>query len=423
MNASHFLHGFLALYALHHGFEAVLDALQLAHLRRKGHVIPAHLAGKVTVDDMRKAVAYACDKLKLSLVGRAYDATVLFCLVAFAFELVDRLISSLEQGAFVSSLCLLAALSLMQGVLELPFALYRTFVLEARHEMNRQTPKGFVGDVFKQLGLGLVLGGALCSALLGTMLLWDEWFVAPAAIAVIAFQLFVGWIFPVLLLPIFNKLVPVAAELAEKISALASKVGFPVAAVLSMDGSRRSVLANAFVAGFRRSRRIVLFDTLLAKMSHDEVLAVVAHELGHAKLRHIETRLALGALATVVAIVGLGLLRHFASLVLGFGFTSPSDGAVLIVFSLVLPELAFPLAWLGNSRSRRNEHAADRFAVGLMGEGANLREALIALSKQNKAAPTSHPLYRSYHASHPGLRARLAEIDREHKKLVERYCM
>lgn len=403
---------FFIAYALHHGFETVLDLLQLRHLRRKRGAIPKYLAGKVTSEDMRKAVAYSRDKLRFSLVGRLFDAAFLLVLVGFGFGFVDRQIASLHFGPFVSSLALLGAVSLVQGLAELPLSLFRTFVLEERHDMNRQTLAGFVSDLGKQLALGLVLGGALVSALLGAMMLWDAWFVVPAIVALIGFQVFVGWIFPVVLLPWFNKLSPVTEELEAKISTLAAQVGFPVAAVLAMDGSRRSVAANAFVAGFGKTRRIVLFDTLLEKISPDEVLAVIAHELGHYKLRHIERRLVLGFVAAATAIAAMALLRAHASLVAGLGFTAASDGAVLIAFSLVAPELVFPLTWIGRVLSRRDEYAADRFAVHLVGEGKNLSNALVALSKQNRASPTSHPLYRNYHASHPGLRRRLVAIEK-----------
>jgi STE24 endopeptidase len=237
-----------------------------------------------------------------------------------------------------------------------------------------------------------------------------KWWWVYAFAGVTAFQFLVTWLYPLLIMPLFNKFTPVDTALADAVNGLAIKVGFPLKGVVSMDGSKRSTHSNAFIIGFKGARRIVLFDTLIERIGLSSLLAVLAHELGHFKLKHLQRRLILVVLSLFALFAALTYLREQPAAYVGFGFEGKSDWAALIVFSLVVSEVLAPFGWLTNFMSRRDEFAADRFAVEALHSSRDLEQALITLSKENLASPGSHRLYRSYHYSHPALRQRLAAL-------------
>ena len=400
---------FVAALAAHRGLETALDAVQMKHLARRRDRVPEHLVGKVDPDTIRRAVAYNAEKIRFGMLARVIDCAALALLVAFGFDALDRAATAIAPGGVLVGLAFFAGLGLALFLLRLPFDVWSTFSIEARHGFNRQRPSGFAADKLKELALGALVAGPLIAVVLwlSGALPGTFWLVAFGCVAV--FQLLVAWIFPIAILPLFNKITPVGGDLAEEIGALARRVGFPLRGVVSMDGSRRSAHVNAFIVGLVGARRIVLYDTLVDKLSRPELLAVLAHELGHFSLGHVRRRLAVGLVAMLGAFAALGAVYADPGLAAGMGFFAWSPHAALAAFSLLAAEASFPLTWLGRVASRRQELAADRFAVAAT-QGADLEGALVALHKQNLSSPGSARAYRAYHNTHPALKERLAAI-------------
>jgi STE24 endopeptidase len=406
---------FIIFFVLHHGLEIALALLQLSHLKRRKKEVPKHLKGKVSAETIGKAVRYNQEKLRFGLLIRGLEMIPLWVMLLGGFALFDTWCKSIGAGPVITGLLFIGGLSLAGSILSLPGNLYFTFVIEQRHGFNRQGVVDYFKDQLKGALIGVFLGGILLSLLLLIMESSDYWWILAYGV-VLVFQLLMMWIYPLVIMPLFNKFEPVEGELAENVAYLAQQVGFPLKGVVSMDGSRRSDHSNAFIIGFRGARRIVLFDTLIEKISTSQLVAVLAHELGHYRLGHIRKRLA------VTMVLGLGVfyLLYWISqqpgLYTGLGFDHRSSYAALVVFSLLFSEMTFPFGFLSRVFSRRDEYAADRFAVNAVKNGFDLKEALIALTKQNLSSPGSHKWYRGYYNSHPSLRERLKAIDVEARK-------
>jgi STE24 endopeptidase len=414
-----FTTAYAALFAAHNGLETVLDVLQLRHLGRRGDRVPAHLAGRVDPESIGKAAAYGIDKLRLGLASRGQGAALVALCVGWGFAFADRAAASLGFGPLLTGLVFLGGLGLASTLAGLPLDAVSVFVVGARHGMNRTTPRTFVLDRLKGLLVSAAIGGALVAAALGLMG-WRSscwWLAAFGAVASV--QVLVLWLYPVVVMPLFNRFSPVADDLRADVESLARGAGFPVRSVVTMDGSRRTAHVNAFVVGLGRARRIVLFDTLVRKLGRGPLLAVVAHELGHFRLGHVGRRVALVLALLLAFFAGLAALRGSSGLDAGLGFTRPSDHATLLAFALFVTEAAFPAAFVLRALSRRDELDADRFAVETMRGGDDLDEALVALHRENLSSPGSHRLYRAYHNTHPALRERLAAI-RDHARDLER---
>ncbi len=405
---------FAGLLAAHLLVELVVDGLQLRHLARRGDRIPSHLEGKVDLDTIRRAVHYNRDKLRLAVFRHFHDAAMLVLLVGAGFLWIEWLVGStgLETGSFTGGLAFLLLLMVAVDLWSLPVSLWSVFVVEARHGFNRRTPATFAADRAKQLVLSLLVGGIAAAVVLLLIREGGAWWWALAFAAVAAFQLFVAWIHPLVILPRFNRFTPVPADLAEDVARLAGRVGFPLGDVVTMDGSRRSSHVNAFIVGLRGARRIVLFDTLLAKLPRPQLLAVLAHELGHFRLHHVRTRVVLGLAGLALAFALFGWLERLPAAYSGLGFEQRSAHAALAVFAVLASVGSFPFGWLQRVLSRLGELAADRFAVEATGSGRDLADALVALSRTNLASPGSHPWYRAWRNTHPPLRHRLAAIRR-----------
>lgn len=401
---------FVGLFGAHFAVELTLDALQARYLaRRDERRVPKHLQGKVDPETVARAVRYNRERMRFQIAGRFYDAIPLWVLILFGFGALDELIAGLELGALPTGLLFLGAVAAIGGVWGLPLELLSVFGIETRYGFNRQTPRGFAIDKLKGLALAVVIGGGLASIVLLIMRSGEWWWLIAFA-AVAAVQLVVTWIYPLVIMPLFNKLEPVEGDLQGEVQKLATRVGFPLGGVVSIDGSRRTAHTNAFIIGLWGGRRIVLYDTLVDKLDRAELLSVLAHELGHFKLGHIRRQLALVLTGLLALFALFGWLATLPDVYTGLGFGEASDHAALVVFGLYVGEGLFPVSFLLRRLSIRSELAADRFAVEAMGGGAELSRALIALTKQNLASPGSHRAYRTYRNTHPALRDRLEAI-------------
>ena len=398
----------LAGLLLAFGVRAAADVLEL---RALGGALPAPLRAVYDADRHRRAQQYAAARLRFGIVvAAARLAVLLACWLGGGFGLVDRWSGGLGVGPVSTGLAFLGALGLGDALLALPPRWYATFVLEERFGFNRTTPRVFWGDAVKGLLLGVLLGGPLLAVVLwlfaaqgGAAWLWC-W--AAAA----AWSVGVQYVAPTWILPLFNRFTPLPeGPLHDAIVGYTRRLDFPLAGVSVIDGSRRSTKANAFFTGFGARKRIAVFDTLVERHAPEEVLGVVAHEVGHYRLRHVPMVLALAIAQLGATFFLLSLVLRAGGLFAAFGLER-SVHAGLVVFAIVATPAGLPLAVVLNALSRRHERQADRFAAETTGEGRALARALARLAADTLANPTPHPLYVALHYSHPPVVERLRAL-------------
>ncbi len=395
---------------------AVETALLLVNLRHvsRARGVPAPLAGHVDAATAERSRAYTLANGRLALVsgllGAALTALALF---SGLLPWLDRSLARLGLGGAHLFTAYLVALTSASSAASLPFALYRTFVLEARFGFNRTTLRTWLADRAKSLLVQAVLGLPLLYAVYGFMRftgpLWWIWLFA----FLVAVQVFMLWLYPVAIAPLFNRFVPLPeGALRERLERLARDAGFRNRGLFVMDASRRSGHSNAYFTGIFRPR-IVLFDTLVERMSVDEAASVLAHEIGHYRAHHVHRRLALSLAATLAGLFVLSRLVPWPPLHAAFGFDAPTLHGAVALLSLGGGAFLFWLQPLASRFSRRHEYEADRFAVRTARAPGALKSALVRLNGENLSNLDPHPWYSAWSYSHPVLVERLAAIDRE----------
>ena len=358
--------------------------------------------------------AYTRETTKFGLLESAFSLVVflLFWWLG-GFQWLDRLVRDFGFGSIVTGLCFVSVLFLASQLLSLPFNLYDTFVIEERYGFNKTTWTTFVSDLMKNLILSAALGLPLFALLLylfghpalGKIAWLSAWIVTTA------FQIFILFVYPKWILPLFNKFQPLAeGELRSRIEAMAEKCDFPLTGIFEMDGSKRSTKSNAYLAGFGKNKKIALFDTLIEKHTVPELVAVLAHEIGHFKLKHIVRTLVLSILQMGIIFYLLGLFLNNRHLFDAFGVGETSVYLSFIFFSFLLSPLS-KLIGVGMAIfSRKNEFEADAFATRVTGEVNPLITALKTLSKDNLSNLTPHPFYVFMNYSHPPMIERIAAL-------------
>jgi len=388
---------------------------QIRHINHHRDAVPAEFAARISLANHQRAADYTIARTRLGIIERLFDATVLVALTLLGgLQTIDRFTLSLTQHELARQLLLLGCVSGVLTVLGLPFTLWRQFRLEARFGFNRMTPRLFITDTLKGLCVSLLLGLPLAAAML--------WLMAQAGTGwwLWAWALWVGFnalillIFPTLIAPLFNQFTPLAdSVLAARIQALAQRCGFALNGLFVMDGSKRSAHGNAYFTGLGKARRIVFFDTLLARLNHDEIEAVLAHELGHFAHRHIRQRLWLGFAAALAFFALLGWLAQQPWFYTGLGVVPHlhirNDAMALLLFFLVVPVFTFPLTPLLNRYSRRHEFEADRYAAQ-QSQAHHLVSALVKLYNDNAATLTPDPLHSAFYDSHPPATIRIRAL-------------
>ncbi len=405
------LYGVIILAALLANFllEGLADWLNLRALRSQP---PAGLADLYDPAEYARSQEYTRVRTRFGMLTGTFDLAVLLLFWwAGGFAWLDQLVRGWADGVVFRGLLFFGLLLLAKEVLSLPFKVYSTFVIEERFGFNRTKPATFVGDLFKGLALALLLGGPLLAAVLA---LFDKtgalaWLWVWGAVSL--FTLFVQFIAPTWIMPLFNKFTPLAdGELRRKIFLFAEKVGFPLDNVFVMDGSKRSGKSNAFFTGFGRHRRIALFDTLVEKHTVPELVGVLAHEIGHYKKKHVLKGMLLSLVHSGVLLWLLSFFLGQEKLYSAFGLSEPSIYTGLIFFGLLFTPLEMALNPFLQYLSRRHEFEADRFAAVETGDPTGLAEALKKLSVHNLSNLTPHPFYVLLHYSHPPLIKRLAAL-------------
>jgi STE24 endopeptidase len=366
----------------------------------------------ISDEDFAKTLSYTEDKFKF---GRISDLTQLLAFLGFlwfgGFGYLESLSTAIGggfgAGNILVGLIFFALLGLISTIFSIPFDYYGAFVVEEKHGFNKQTVRLFFLDKMKGLIVGGILGGILLGGLLWVMDHLGEFWWIWAWIFLSSFSVLMAWAYPTFISPLFNKFTPLEdGELKEHVFDLASKVDFKTSGISLMDASIRSSHGNAYFTGLFGEKKIVLFDTLVKKMSPKEVVAVLAHELGHFKLNHVRWMLIRGLGFTGVFLYILSLLLDNQSMYESFGFSGVSNYAALVVFPSWFGLVEFVIAPISSLLSRKNEFAADAFAKEYS-DPEDLVSALLNLRQSNFSMPISHPLYSSFYYSHPPLVERI----------------
>ena len=389
-----------------------LRRLNLDHLARHGHEVPAGFQGVIDGPLLARTSDYTQANSRIGLV-EALFGSLLLALFLFAGPLAwyDRWITSLADSFIVQGVLFALGLMLFQTLLDVPFSLYRTFVLEERFQFNTSTPRLWLTDLLKSLGIGSLLLALLVAGALALVQASPNgwWLWVWAFFAVITVLLM--YLSPVLIEPLFFKFQPLQNEqLAQRVKAVMAEAGLQVERVQQVDASRRSKHSNAYFTGIGRVKRIVLFDTLLEQMDDDEIIGVLAHEAGHWKLGHIWKRLLTMELASLVTCWLAWQLLAWGGLPGLFGLEHVSFTGQVLLLGFLASLAGFPLTPISSALSRRHEWQADRFAVDLTGRAEPLARALAKLCKENLSNLHPHPLYAWFYYSHPPVVSRVARL-------------
>jgi STE24 endopeptidase len=420
MQASVFTVIFAAALLLSLGVKLWLATRQMRFVALHRSQVPAAFADTVTLAAHQRAADYTLAKGRFGLVATAFGTAVLLGwtllggLDALNVALRDWLLP--QYGAMAYQLALLAAFVLIGAVIELPLDWYSTFPIEQRFGFNRMSLGLWLKDMLKGAALGAVIGLPMAALVLWLMAvsggLWWLW----AWMAWVAFNLMLLVIYPTVIAPLFNKFEPLADDsLKQRVQALMQRCGFAAKGLFVMDGSRRSAHANAYFTGLGAAKRVVFFDTLLKRLSPGEVEAVLAHELGHFKHKHVLQRMVSIFGMSLIGLALLGWLASQSGFFAGLGvapnLAAPNDALALLLFMLALPSLAFFLSPLMAYFSRKHEFEADAYACA-QSDGRDLASALLKLHEDNATTLTPDPVYVRFYYSHPPASERLAALPR-----------
>ncbi|MGE0014211.1 MAG: M48 family metallopeptidase [Azoarcus sp.] len=385
---------------------------QIRHVRAHRDAVPTAFADSIGLDAHQRAADYTAERMQLSLIELATSAVFVLALtLGGGLQFISTICAGLfDAGSIAHGVALLASLGVISWLIDLPFSLYRTFVLEKRYNFNRMTPALFISDSLKQTALAVVIGLPLLTGVLWLMAaMGAAWWVWVWAVW-LGVNLLVLLIWPTFIAPLFNRFSPLADEqLKHRVESLLERCGFRSKGLFVMDGSRRSAHGNAYFTGFGASKRIVFFDTLLDKLTPQEVEAVLAHELGHFHHKHIIKRLLVLAPASLALFALLGWLLSQQAFFNGLGVTQTGTAAGLALFFLALPWFTFALTPLMSQWSRRHEFEADRYAASHT-QANDLVSALVKLYRDNASTLTPDPVYSGFFDSHPPAAARIARL-------------
>ena len=392
-----------------------LSGRQVRHVAQHRDQVPAAFAHTISLEAHQKAADYTLAKARIGVMDLGLDAITLMAWTLLGgLDLLNQVTLDWMGEGMGQQITLVVSFALIGGLIGLPLSLYQTFGIEQRFGFNNTTPKLWLSDMLKGLLVGMVLGLPILWLVLWLMqaggALW--WLYTWAAL--VAYQLFVMWIAPNVIMPLFNKFTPLEdATLKERVTALMTRSGFTAKGFFVMDGSRRSAHSNAFFTGFGAAKRVVFFDTLLAQLNGDEMEAVLAHELGHFKHRHILKMMVTSFATSLAGLALLGWVSQQVWFYTGLGvmpnLAGNNSALALLLFMLVLPLFTFFVSPLSAHRSRKFEFEADAYAVA-NSDGQALSSALLKLYKDNASTLTPDPWYVAFYYSHPPASQRLARM-------------
>ncbi len=399
----------LLALAVNYALNLISDLLNLRALQK---ALPDEFKDVFDEEKYRKAQEYTRIRTRFGLLTSTFSIIVLLVFwFAGGFNWVDVFVRDFGYGTIVTGLLFVGILILAQTIISLPFSIYSTFVIEERFGFNKTTPATFVTDRLKGLMLTILLGAPLLAGVIGIFeyLGAIAWLYAWAVVVI--FTLFVQFIAPTWIMPLFNKFTPLEdGELKQAILDYAGKVSFPLRGIYKIDGSRRSSKSNAFFTGFGRNKRIALFDTLIENHSVPELVAVLAHEVGHYKKKHIPKNMVISILHTGVMLFLLSLFIRVPGLHEAFFMEHISVYAGLVFFGLLYSPIEMVLSVIMQVMSRKHEFEADRFAADTTGDPESMVSVLKKLSADNLSNLTPHPFHVFLHYSHPPVLQRIRAI-------------
>jgi len=420
MQASSVSLGFAIAVLLWLAVRLWLSTRQIRHVAQHRDRVPPAFAGTVSLAAHQRAADYTIAKARLGVLAMAWGAAVLLGWTLLGgLDLLNATLRDALQprwGSMAYQLALLTSFTLIASLLELPFEVYHTFRLEQRFGFNRMTPRLFVVDQLKGLLVSALIGLPLAALILWIMAALGATWWLWAWVAWVGFNLVLLVLYPTVIAPLFNKFEPLPDEaLKQRVQALMQRCGFAAKGLFVMDGSRRSAHANAYFTGLGAAKRVVFFDTLLARLSPGEVEAVLAHELGHFSRRHVLKRMVAIFAASLAGLALLGWLAGQSGFYAGLGVSpnlaAPNHALALLLFSLALPPFMFFVSPLAAHLSRRHEFEADAYACA-QADGRDLASALLKLHEDNAGTLTPDPLYVRFYYSHPPASERLAALGR-----------
>ncbi len=386
---------------------------QLHHVAAHRAEVPAAFREQISITAHHKAADYTSTLVRFGMLGMVFDTAVLLAFtLGGGIQWLHGIASGLFDAPLLQGMAVIVLVLLAQSLLEAPFNLYRTFNIEARFGFNKMTLKLYLLDALKGLALGAALGLPLLFGVLWLMgKMGDYWWLYVWGVWM-AFNLLLLFIYPAFIAPLFNKFQPLQDEAQKsRIEALLARCGFSASGLFVMDGSKRSTHGNAYFTGFGKTKRIVFFDTLLERLTPPEMDAVLAHELGHFKHRHVIKRIVLTFAVSLGFLWLLAQLLNAAWFYQGLGVQTQSTALALLLFFMVLPVFTFLLHPLGSAWSRKHEFEADAYAAQHT-DAKDLVTALVKLYQDNAKTLTPDPLYASFYESHPPASIRIAHLQK-----------
>lgn len=396
----------IAILVLEFLFEKYLDYLNTTTM---SDTIPEEVLGIYDEEKYKKQQAYQRENQKFGLLSSSFSMVLTLCMFLFyGFALVDGWAWSITGNVILAALLFFGIIMFASDVITLPFDIYDTFKIEEKYGFNKTTPKIFILDKIKGWLVGAVIGGGLLALIIFIYQLTGQMFWIYAWVVVSAFSIFMAMFYSNLIVPLFNKQTPLEdGELRDAISAFSKQVGFKLDNIFVIDGSKRSTKANAYFTGLGAKKRIVLYDTLIKDLTTEELVAVLAHEIGHNKKKHVIQGLLIGLVQTAIVLFIFGLLIGNPDLSKALGVEKPNFHIGLIAFGVLYSPISFFTGIFMNMLSRKNEYQADRFAAENY-KPKELASALKKLSINNLSNLTPHKRYVFFHYSHPTLLQRLA---------------
>lgn len=392
-----------------------LASRQIRYVARHRDAVPPAFAATVALAAHRKAADYTITKTRFGLLELAFGAALLLGWTLLGgLDALNRMLLAWIGSGMAQQLALVAAFAVVSGALDLPFTLYQTFVIEERFGFNKMSLKLWLADLAKSAALGAAIGLPILALILWLMAATGAFWWLWAWAVWMSFNLLLLLIYPTFIAPLFNKFKPLEDEaLKARVTELMRRCGFAAKGLFVMDGSRRSAHANAYFTGFGAAKRVVFYDTLLSKLSPGEVDAVLAHELGHFKHKHIVKRIAGMFALSLAGFALLGWCSTQAWFYTGLGvrpnLTGPNDALALLLFLLAVPVFTFFISPLLALLSRRHEFQADAYAVRQT-SGRDLSSALLKLYEDNASTLTPDPVFVKFYYSHPPASERLARM-------------
>ncbi|MFM8342146.1 MAG: M48 family metallopeptidase [Methylomonas sp.] len=407
-----FTYVFLAAFTLSYGVQFWLSGRQKKYVLQHREQVPSAFSSRVPLEAHQKAADYTITKSKLhdidSVVGMVF---LLLLTLGGGISLVFDFWSTFDLSPLIASLSAVASIFVIMTLVEMPFSLYQTFVVEEKFGFNKNTVPQFLKDQLLSITLTMAIGMPILALILWVMdSIGELWWLYAWGI-IISFSLLMSWLFPTVIAPLFNKFTPMEdGALKDRIQGLLQRCGFNSQGIFIMDGSRRSGHGNAYFTGLGNNKRIVFFDTLVNSLDEEELEAVLAHELGHFKCKHVIKMLVTSSIMTLISFAILGWLITQNWFFEGLGITNPSNASALLVFMLVSPVFTTFMQPISAYFQRKFEFEADDFATH-NAQGSKMISGLVKLYEENASTLTPDPLYSAFHYSHPPAAIRIAHIE------------